>query len=57
MTCRCGTPCVVTYDALQRPRHRCPQCNGVATPAQRRPRPSLEEPPAPYSPYLAESEE
>lgn len=27
---RCDTPMVITYDALRRPRKRCPKCDGVS---------------------------
>ena len=28
---QCGTALKVTFDALNRPRHRCPRCHGVVT--------------------------
>lgn len=33
----CDTPMVITYDALRRPRKRCPKCDGVSRKAPRHP--------------------
>lgn len=56
-TCRCGTPRVVTLDALKRPRLRCPQCDGVAGKPRRRAIREVAEEFVRTSAFVTESEE
>lgn len=55
--CGCGAELVVTLDALQRPRSRCPKCQGVAPAPRKRAFRQVAEEFERVSAFVAESEE
>lgn len=55
--CPCGTERKITLDALQRPRLRCPKCDGVAGAPRKRAFKQVAEDFTRVSAFVAESEE